>query len=636
MIQEYTRENIKETVYVPASVEAELKTNIENQLNKCGIFYRVFSRRKSATSLEHKLATGKYGGADNKKIQDLIGLRVNLYFQDDLDICKELFQDMFEMAEKEWSENEMRNENFEASKINGVFKLPGYMVSKISPETWELPIDQTFEIQLKTVFFEGWHEVEHDFRYKMKDKTGEKETSIWDNYSEYSRQFNSVVATLELCDRSMVVMFEDFAHKLYKEHNWDMMLRMHYRVRISDQPLYDGLAEILDDEELKLGKKLFKTNRNILIEKLKNFHRDIPISVNMIIALLNDKELGNNEQINNIMRANNVYKDGISITDKSYSVRELAPMTPYCVFKNKVLIRYGKEDIYGAADAFRELPAYIYKWMRAKFRPVFQDIPEEFCDYENMSPGYQISFKASPNEFTLNMSIMHLAQDVGARMWGTEVEIKPHQDDIGVWMEIKNIMYDGRTISEAEQISRFSYPTLYRTIFSDSRLSVVDAQKYWDKVFVVCNEDNVKSLSELIQSEERLTPVVVLASNMKEDGSGYLDEEWIGKYWSINLHKQVRYYAHVYRCSVDDLPLIKEDSSRLEDKQLGVYVFWPKCYSEFKPPYEFYSQEDIGNCVYNRLRGEGAGVREDRIKDGATAFSVMLVDEIKKCIIKSH
>ena len=170
MTMEFNRENIKEMMYVPSSVETELRRNVENQLKKCGIFYRVFSRRKSAASLEHKLASGKYGGDDGKKIQDLIGIRVNLYFQDDLDICKELFEDIYELVDGKWSENDITKKNFEAAKINGVFKLPRYLVNKISPSTWDMHIDQTFEIQLKTVFFEGWHEVEHDFRYKMNIK----------------------------------------------------------------------------------------------------------------------------------------------------------------------------------------------------------------------------------------------------------------------------------------------------------------------------------------------------------------------------------------------------------------------------------------------------------------------------------
>ena len=60
-----------------------------------------------------------------------------------------------------------RNESeFKPVKINGVFRLPDYLKQQISDETWEMCIDDTFEIQLKTVFFEGWHEIEHEDVYK--------------------------------------------------------------------------------------------------------------------------------------------------------------------------------------------------------------------------------------------------------------------------------------------------------------------------------------------------------------------------------------------------------------------------------------------------------------------------------------
>ena len=47
-----------------------------------------------------------------------------------------------------------------------------------------------------------------------------------------------------------------------------------------------------------------------------------------------------------------------------------------------------------------------------------------------------------------------------------------------------------------------------------------------------------------------------------------------------------------------------------------------------------YDENAITNCVYSRYKGEGTGIREDKVQDGAKAFTFMLVDEIKKWIIK--
>ena len=112
----------------------------------------------------------------------------------------------------EWAESEQNEVEFKPVKINGVFRLPDYLKQQISDETWEMCIDDTFEIQLKTVFFEGWHEIEHDMKYKG----GE----LWSGKNSFARYFNSILATLELCDKSLVTLFENLGHELYKERNW--------------------------------------------------------------------------------------------------------------------------------------------------------------------------------------------------------------------------------------------------------------------------------------------------------------------------------------------------------------------------------------------------------------------------------
>ena len=66
-----------------------------------------------------------------------------------------MMEHMFSLVE--WSESEQNESEFKPVKINGVFRLPYYLKQQISDETWEMCIDDTFEIQLKTVFFEGWH-----------------------------------------------------------------------------------------------------------------------------------------------------------------------------------------------------------------------------------------------------------------------------------------------------------------------------------------------------------------------------------------------------------------------------------------------------------------------------------------------
>lgn len=291
----YTKQEIQQRVVVDSSVKEDLIKYISDELNKCGIYNRVFCRIKSAESLERKYNTKNYGeyyvnDESNiiidlkpavKKIQDLIGIRINLYFKDDLDVCKKLLENMFKLDN--WSTSDTSDKEFSASKINGVFKLPTHIASKISPDTWDMYIDHTFEIQLKTLFFEGWHEIEHDMRYKNLE--------LWEKSGKpgISRHFNSILATLELCDKTIVSTLEDFAYALYKDHNWDGMIRMHYRIKMSEEKLNNSIIEYLN-KNLEIGKKLFKYKRDYLIELLHN-NTPIKISVNNIVKLINENHI---------------------------------------------------------------------------------------------------------------------------------------------------------------------------------------------------------------------------------------------------------------------------------------------------------------------------------------------------------
>ncbi|MCQ5134576.1 hypothetical protein NE541_16280, partial [Coprococcus eutactus] len=57
---------------------------------------------------------------------------------------------------------------FEAQKCNGVYRIPSKYQRNIPASEWTKPFDQTFEVQLRTVLIEGWHDIEHEMRYKYK------------------------------------------------------------------------------------------------------------------------------------------------------------------------------------------------------------------------------------------------------------------------------------------------------------------------------------------------------------------------------------------------------------------------------------------------------------------------------------
>ena len=56
----YSREEIEERVNVPQIVEIELRHLIEERLRQCGMYYRLFSRIKTSSSLARKYQIKEY------------------------------------------------------------------------------------------------------------------------------------------------------------------------------------------------------------------------------------------------------------------------------------------------------------------------------------------------------------------------------------------------------------------------------------------------------------------------------------------------------------------------------------------------------------------------------------------------
>ena len=319
----YTKEELSEHVRVPAVVEKDLKRIISDRLEQCGLYFRVFSRIKTATSMARKFEMKEYG--EDRKLQDLVGVRINLYFDDDVDICRSIMERTFDAVG--WSTSERSDDEFKPTKLNGVFRLPEYLKDEISPDTWDMCIDDTFEIQIKTMFFEGWHEIEHDMRYK-----GEE---LWSHYQNFSRYLNSILATLELCDKSMVTLFEDLGHALYKSGRWSDMIKSHFRVKLGDVAMYPEVEQLLNDDMSQvenLAKRIYKTNKQFLVDQILKRGRKIPINVNTIIALLNDSDF-HDSRLTAIFKARDVYNDGREESLAESRHYELRPLTRHTVFQ---------------------------------------------------------------------------------------------------------------------------------------------------------------------------------------------------------------------------------------------------------------------------------------------------------------
>lgn len=183
-----------------------MEHDLSVRLRQSGIMHRLFIRVKTLQSIEQKLkAKGNAYSPDGKRLQDLIGLRIVLYFPEDVDIIA------FHLSGGEIVKevvDELDATTFRPQRLNLTLRLPE---SKREAFRAALPahcaalIDDTYEIQIRTVFSEGWHEVEHDLRYKCR--------SDWEGCSTYSRKLNGILATLETAEWSMQALFRKMAEK---------------------------------------------------------------------------------------------------------------------------------------------------------------------------------------------------------------------------------------------------------------------------------------------------------------------------------------------------------------------------------------------------------------------------------------
>jgi len=257
----------------------DISFRIEDELQRSGIFYRIFSRAKSIESIEKKINSKDYANnLEHKKMQDIIGIRITMYFEDDLSIVYNTIKKRFKFLSE--SIDEPNINVFEPHKVNLIFKMneeDAKEVSDVAVSKYTY-IDTTYEVQLRTVLSEGWHEVEHDLRYKCK--------SDWTEHSDISHIFNGVYASLVTSDWSIMSIFEKLAYRHYKNKKWEALLRNKFRLRIKEGVLDTRIIDILNNDN-NLAKELYKVDRNKFLQQIFIDGIRIPITLTNLIHIIN-------------------------------------------------------------------------------------------------------------------------------------------------------------------------------------------------------------------------------------------------------------------------------------------------------------------------------------------------------------
>lgn len=612
----YTKEELSAAVKVPTIVEHDLKRIISDRLEQCGLYFRVFSRIKTASSMAKKFEQKEYGG--ERKLQDLVGVRINLYFDDDVDICRNIMENTFEVLD--WSTSQRSDEEFKPTKLNGVFRLPEYLKNRISSDTWNMSIDDTFEIQIKTIFFEGWHEIEHDMRYK-----GE---GIWSQYKSFSRYLNSILATLELCDKSMITLFEDLGHTLYKSGRWSDMIKCHYRLKMGDASLYPEVEELLnrDLERVEnLAKRIYKTSKQVLVEQLLKRSRKIPINVNTIIAILNDSQF-HDPRLTAIFKKRDVYNDGREETLAESRHYELRPLKRHTVFQMCTQVdgnRFKMEGKVPPELIFERSADLIYQWIVKKYGELFANMPEKVTTYHADVLAYHVAVNYNREKCSMNMHVRHMDMEVGGRIWYSEAHLEKNEQD-AVILKLSNGYAEPDQEDHFVQESAgnfFSYPGYYKAVVDN--VGIYNAYPCSNRRRIL-GEEQIPALARAIKDPQRKFPVVVIISRETEDGM--MDEEWLEQFRVSDFTRTVWRYAHVLTCyeSTGRKLLHRTGCDSISDDAVPrLYIFWPD------GDVDSYGPEDVANCSFGRHLEVRRDARTYDIVRGGQAFYHRIVTDLR-------
>jgi ppGpp synthetase/RelA/SpoT-type nucleotidyltranferase len=259
------------------TITNKLEKSIKSELDKIGIMFRIFSRVKSKDSLLNKIDKKDYR-KKNKKITDIIGIRITLYFKDDVDLVYGILKGKSNFDHE--STDQLSINEFKPIRCNLTFNLNGNFLNEaktIIADDLDV-VDTKYEIQIRTVLSEGWHEVEHDLRYKCKED--------WNGHDDLNRNLNGIFATLETSEFSMLQMFENLSYRHYKDNNIEPLIKTKFRLRLKTEVLNEDIKSLLVSDKILL-KKIYRVDRTKLLSKFLDSKIRIPLTIDNFILLIN-------------------------------------------------------------------------------------------------------------------------------------------------------------------------------------------------------------------------------------------------------------------------------------------------------------------------------------------------------------
>lgn len=155
-------------IEVYEKVKREIHNILEKKLHDTGVMALVTSRVKDPGRLKEKLIDRNneksYGSKEDiySDIVDLIGLRIALYFPNDIERVETLINNEFLVKRTKVFPEKRKNNNTYSNRFEGYSARHYRIIYSFEKRQYKI------EIQVASLLMHAWAEVEHDLAYKQK------------------------------------------------------------------------------------------------------------------------------------------------------------------------------------------------------------------------------------------------------------------------------------------------------------------------------------------------------------------------------------------------------------------------------------------------------------------------------------
>lgn len=169
-------------------------------------FHQITSRLKSRESLEKKIMK-KEGYKNLNEITDIVGSRIILYFEDEVDKVAEIIEKEFQIdPDNSIDKRKIEFDRFGYLSLHYVVSLKRDRLKLIEYKEYK---GLKLEIQIRSILQHSWAEIEHDIGYKGKHSIPDRA----------KRRFSRIAALLETADLEFVQLRNELTEYEFSVYN---------------------------------------------------------------------------------------------------------------------------------------------------------------------------------------------------------------------------------------------------------------------------------------------------------------------------------------------------------------------------------------------------------------------------------